>query len=178
MQTPVQTNKSKKIDFRNPRYLARAAAIAAAYVVLTQLASIANLAYGPVQFRFSEALCVLPFLLPEAIPGLFVGCIISNLLSPYGLLDLIVGSLATLIAAIWTSKCRIRQLAPLPPVICNAVLVGLLIAWEETNGGNAFLTAFGFNALTVGLGEAVVCYVLGLPLLMLVEQRISTSAAV
>ena len=153
------------------RYLARAAIVAAIYVVLTYLAGIWNLAYGPVQFRFSEALTVLPFLMPEAIPGLFVGCVVSNLLSPYGLLDLIVGSAATLLAALWTAKCRRRGIAPLPPVVCNAVLVGAMIAWYEAGFGPGFAAAFAYNALTVGAGEAVVCYALGLPLLGVLERR-------
>ena len=153
------------------KYLTRAAIIAALYVVLTYLAGLMNLAYGPVQFRFSEALTVLPFLFPEAIPGLFVGCIVSNLISPYGVLDLVVGSAATLLAAVWTAKCGKRWFAPMPPVIANAVLVGAMIAWYEAGFGAGFLAAFVYNAATVGLGELVVCYVLGLPLLKILEDR-------
>ena len=153
------------------KYLTRAAIIAATYIVLTQLASLANLAYRAVQFRFSEALCVLPFLFPEAIPGLFIGCLLSNILSPYGPLDMIVGSLATLLAALLTAKCRSRYLAPLPPVVCNAILVGALIAWQEAGFTAAFAPAFAYNAFTVGLGEAVVCTLLGLPLLYLLEKH-------
>lgn len=153
------------------RYLTRAAIIAATYVVLTYLAGILNLAYGPVQFRFSEALTVLPFVFPEAIPGLFVGCIVSNILSPYGVLDLIVGSAATLLAAIWTAKCGKRWFAPMPPVIANAVLVGAMIAWYEAGFGALFLAAFAYNALTVGAGELIVCYALGLPLLQVLSKR-------
>ena len=78
--------------------------IAAAYAALTLVASAMNLAYGPVQFRFSEALTVLPFLFPGTWPGLFVGCLVANLLSPYGPIDIVIGSLATLLAAIWTEK--------------------------------------------------------------------------
>ena len=153
------------------KYLARAAIIAAIYVILTYLAGIWNLAYGPVQFRFSEALTVLPFLFPEAVPGLFVGCIVSNLISPYGVLDLVVGSAATLIAALWTAKCGRRILAPLPPVVANAVLVGAMIAWYEAGFGAGFPAAFAYNALTVGAGELAVCYLLGLPLLKVLEGR-------
>ena len=155
----------------NVRYLVRAAVIAAVYVALTYLAGLMNLAYGPVQFRFSEALTVLPFLLPEAVPGLFVGCVVSNLLSPYGALDLVVGSLATLLAAFWTGKCRRRAFAPLPPVLCNAVLVGAMLAWYEAGFGAGFAPALAYNALTVGAGEAAVCWLLGLPLLRILESR-------
>ena len=153
------------------KFLVRAAAVAAIYVALTYLAGLMNLAYGPVQFRFSEALTVLPFLLPEAVPGLFIGCVVSNLISPYGALDLVVGSLATLLAAFWTGKCRNRYLAPLPPVICNAVLVGAMIAWYEVGSSALFPPAFAYNALTVGAGEAAVCYLLGLPLVRVLENR-------
>lgn len=153
------------------RFVVRAALIAAIYTALTYLAGLMNLAYGPVQFRFSEALTVLPFLLPEAVPGLFIGCVVSNLLSPYGALDLVVGSLATLIAAFWTGKCRRRYLAPLPPVLCNAALVGAMLAWYETGSSAGFAPAFAYNALTVGVGEAAVCYLLGLPLLRVLESR-------
>ena len=167
----MHTNESTLSRKINTRYLTRAAVIAALYVALTYLAGIMNLAYGPVQFRFSEALTVLPFLFPEAVPGLFVGCVISNLISPYGVLDLVVGSAATLLAAIWTNRCRSRWFAPMPPVIANAVMVGAMIAWYEAGFGAGFPAAFAYNALTVGLGELVVCYTLGLPLLKLLENR-------
>ena len=88
------------------RQMTVAAIVGALYAALTLLSSVFGIAYGPVQFRFSEALCVLPFLFPETAWGLFAGCWVANLLSPYGLPDMIIGSLATLIAALWTSKCR------------------------------------------------------------------------
>ena len=84
--------------------------------------------------------------------------------SPF-VLDWVFGTLATLLAALWTSRLKNRYLAPLPPVICNAVIVGAEIAWFSVQEGEAFLPAFGFNALTVGAGEAVACYVLGTLLL-------------
>ena len=139
--------------------------IAGTYAALTLVASALNLAYGPVQFRFSEALTVLPFLFPGTWPGLFVGCLIANLLSPYGLVDIVVGSLATLLAAIWTEKTRSKWLAPLPPVVCNMVLVGGMIAWYEVGFTARFPAVFGINALWVGLGEALVCYILGMLLI-------------
>ena len=121
------------------RQIATAAIIAALYTVMSLLSSIFGLTYGPIQCRFSEALTVLPFFLPEAVPGLFVGCLVTNLMSTVGPLDIIFGSMATLLAALWTAKMPNKFLATLPPVICNAV--------------------------TVGIGEAIACCVLGLLLL-------------
>ena len=139
--------------------------IAATYAALTLAASALNLAYGPVQFRFSEALTVLPFLFPGTWPGLFVGCLVANLLSPYGLIDIAVGSTATLLAALWTARVRSKWMAPFPPVLCNMVLVGGMIAWYEVGFTAAFPKLFALNALWVGIGEAAVCYILGMLLL-------------
>ena len=143
------------------RQIATAGLIAALYAVMAYFAAVFGVAYGPVQIRFSEALCVLPFLFPEATPGLFVGCLVANLLSPYGLLDIVFGSLATLLAALWTQHTRRKWLAPLPPVICNAVIVSAVISYEQTGLTAAFPALLGYNAVTIGLGEAVACYVLG-----------------
>lgn len=147
------------------RQLTLAAVTGALYVVLSYLANLLNLAYGPVQFRFSEALTVLPFLSPVTAWGLFVGCVISNILSPYGVLDLIVGSAATLIAGLITARCKSQWLAPLPPVICNGLLVGAMLAYYEAGLSGAFWGVFAYNAATVALGELAVCCALGLPLL-------------
>ncbi len=168
------------------RDLCLAAMVAALYAVLGYFGNIFGLTYGPVQFRFAEALTVLPFLFPWATPGLFVGCVIVNLLSPYGPLDIVVGSLATLIAAIWTAHMPNKWLAPLPPVICNTVMVGFTIAWAEAGGFTpVFPAAWAVKGIEVGIGELGVCYVLGLILLtllpkisffqqMIPEKRLST----
>ena len=150
--------------------LTRAAIVGALYAALTLLASAFGIAYGPVQFRLSEALCVLPFLFPETAWGLFVGCWVSNLISPYGVLDMVVGSLATLLAALWTAKCHRKWIAPLPPVICNGVLVGAVLAWQQSGSLQTFAPAFVMNGLSVALGEAVVCFGLGILLLRAVEK--------
>ena len=144
--------------------LCLAAVVAALYTVLTLV--LPMLSYGPLQVRFSEALTVLPFLFPETIPGLAVGCFLANLIgSPYPL-DMVFGTLATLVAAVWTSRCRSRWFAPLPPVIANAVIIGAEIAFSSADVGTAaFWTAWGWNAVTVGVGELLACYVLGLLLL-------------
>lgn len=115
------------------RDLARAAVIAAAYAALAWISNFFGLAFPAIQFRLSEALCVLPCRdRKAAIPGLAVGCLITNLLSPYGLLDLVVGTLATLLAAVWSGRCRSAWTAAVPPVVCNMVLVGAMLAWEST----------------------------------------------
>ena len=147
------------------RQLTCAAIVGAAYAVLSIFGSIFGITYGPIQCRFSEALCVLPFLLPETAWGLGVGCLIANLLSPYGVLDIVVGSAATLLAALLTARCQKKWLAPLPPVVLNTLLVGAVIAYEETGLTAAFPATWAINGLTVGAGEAIACYGLGMLLL-------------
>ena len=122
------------------------------------------------QFRVAEAMTLLPFLFPEAIPGLAVGCFLANLLGSPFVLDWIFGTLATLLAALWTRRMPNVYLAALPPVVCNAVIVGAEIAWFTVQDGGAFWPAYGLNALTVGLGELAVCYLLGVPLARLMEK--------
>jgi len=148
------------------RFLALSAVIAALYAVLTYAAAAMNLAFGAVQFRFSEALTVLPAFTPAAIPGLAVGCLISNL--------------ATLLAGIFSYLVRnirwkeIPVLAPLPPVIFNALIVGFEVACLADNGtfafGNLSLAGFIAGAVSVGIGELIVCYVLGVPLMMALRR--------
>ena len=153
------------------RQLTRAALAGAAYAALSMLGSLAGLSFGPIQCRFAEALTVLPFLFPETAWGLGMGCLIANLLSPYGLLDMAVGTAATLGAALLTRKCRSRYLAPLPPVVCNAVLVGAVLTFEEVGITEKYLKAFWFNACSVAISQAVMCYGLGLLLLRTMEKR-------
>lgn len=162
------------------RFLALSAVIAALYAVLTYVAASMNLAYNAVQFRFSEALTVLPVFTPAAIPGLALGCFIANLGSPLGVVDWVFGTGATLIAAVGTwlvSRFQVKGvpvLAPLPPVIANVVLVGFELACLSEAGtfgfGNFTWAAFGASALSVGIGELVVCYVLGIPLILALRR--------
>lgn len=155
------------------RQLTLAALTAAAYAVLSYFGSIFGITYGPIQCRFSEALCVLPFLFPETAWGLGIGCLIANVFSPYGLLDIVVGSCATFLAALLTARCKKKWLAPLPPVVLNMLLVGAMLAYEEAGASAAFGSVFLFNAATVGIGEAIACYGLG----MLLLWRLSKSTA-
>ena len=132
------------------RNMAFAAVIAAVYAVLTVALPVPQ--YGGIQVRFAEALTILP--------GLFVGCIIANMFSPFPL-DILFGSLATLVACMWTQRMPNRWLAPLPPVLCNAVIIGFEVAWATTGLTDAFWPAYAFNAFTVGFGELLACYGLG-----------------
>lgn len=154
------------------RRLTFAALIAAVYAVVTILT--ASFAYGPVQFRIAEALCILPFFLPFTTWGLFVGCVIANLLSPVGVMDVIFGSLATLgcclcTAAIgrgWDGRGWGRQiLACLMPVVWNAVIIGLLLALFYVEEGKAKIVLFFLYGAEVGVGELAVMFILGLPLM-------------
>lgn len=136
-----------------------AGVVAALYTVLT--VALPQLSYGPIQIRFAEALCMLPLIFPETIAGVTLGCLISNLLSPFGAADIIFGTLATLIATLIVSRMKNKWLAPIPIVLSNGIIVGGLIAWYETGFTQAFLPAFVYNCGTVALGEAVVCWTLG-----------------
>ena len=140
-------------------YLVHGAVIAALYVVLTMLANALGLANYAIQVRFSEALTILPVFTPAAIPGLFLGCIISNTMTGCMLLDIIFGSLATLIGAFGT------YLAPMPPIIANTIIVPFVLAYVyHLEGGIPYFM------LTVGIGEIISCGVLGM-LLRTVLQK-------
>ena len=145
------------------RDLAVAGIIAGIYAALTLFLPIPQ--YHGIQLRVAEAMTLLPFLFPGAIPGLVVGCFLSNLLGSPFVLDWIFGTLATLLAALWTRRMPNKWLAPLPPVLCNAVIIGAMIAWYEVGFTEAFWGMFAFNALTVGIGQILACYGLGLLLM-------------
>ena len=151
--------------------LVLAAMVAALYTVMGYFAGIFGLAFGPVQCRFAEALTVLPFLFPAAAPGLVAGCFLTNLLSPFGPLDWLFGTLATAIAGVLTMKMPRWYLAALPPILVNALILSPMWAWTEVGAVNsAFWTACGWNALTFIPAEALVCYALGTPLLKLLPR--------
>jgi uncharacterized membrane protein len=148
------TMKKPSFSVRN---LTIAAAIAALYAALTLL--FAAISYGPVQFRISEAFTILPVLFPQAVPGLAVGCLIANLLGSATPWDVIFGTLATLAAASLTRRWRKNiWLAAAAPVVCNAVIIGLVLHFTLAD---ALLIP---TVASVGLGEAVVVYALGVPL--------------
>ncbi len=145
--------------------LTRAGVNGALYAALTLLAY--PISFGAVQLRLSEVLTVLPLFFPEAVPGLFIGCVAANLLSPnIAVLDVLFGSLATLIAAFLTRRLRNRHpfIALLPPVLLNAVIVGAVITLSVGSSEDTGVGLFAVNCAAVGLGEALSCLGLGLPL--------------
>jgi len=146
---------------KNVLFITQAAMIAAIYVVLTFLANAFGLANNAIQIRFSEALTILPFFTPAAIPGLFAGCLLSNILTGCFPLDVIFGSLATLIGAFGTYFLRKQKwLAPLPPIVANTLIVPFILAYVYHFEGSIF-----YFMVTVGIGEIISCGVLGMILL-------------
>ena len=139
--------------------LTLAAVVAALYAALTL--ALPGPSYGYAQLRVAEALTVLPFLFPATAPGLMVGCLVANLLSPYGLVDVVCGTAATALAAFLTMKMPNKWLAPLPPVLCNGIIVGGMLAWYEAGFGPNFWPMFALAGPGVALGELAACYVLG-----------------
>lgn len=150
-----------------------AAVIAAVYTVLTIFPGLSMFSFGAIQFRVSEALCVLPIFTPAAIYGLTIGCFISNILSSAGPLDMVFGTLATLLATVCTY--RMRKLHPavavIPPVLFNGVIVGFMITYFYTDTAGRFMEVLLFNMSTVALGELGVCYLLGLPLVKILKNH-------
>ncbi len=150
------------------RDLTLAAIVAAAYAALTML--LPGPSFGYTQLRVAEALTVLPFLFPATAPGLAIGCLIANLLSPYGLIDVICGTAATALAAFFTVKMPNKWLAPLPPVLFNGIIVGGMLAWYEAGFGPGFWPMFAISGPGVALGEICACYILGLLLLSVLPK--------
>lgn len=154
-------NKKKIIN------ISVAAIIAALYVVLTYLASAMGLASFAVQVRFSEALTILPIFTPAAIPGLFAGCVLANVLTGCALWDVLFGSLATLIGALGTYCLKKHKiLATLPPIAANTIIVPFVLLNVYNLEG-----AYCFFALTVCLGEIISCGILGSLLRKSLEKR-------
>ncbi len=148
----MKTTKTLSVQF-----IAQAAMIAAIYVVLTLI--FAPFGYGEVQVRISEALTILPVFTPAAVPGLFIGCLLSNILGGCIVPDIIFGSLATLLGAVFTYMLRnqSRFLAPVPPILANALIMPFVLKF-----GYQVPLPIPFMMLTVGIGEIISCGVLGL----------------
>lgn len=150
--------RNKKVLF-----LTQAAMIAALYVVLTLLANALGLASQAIQVRFSEALTILPYFTPAAIPGLFIGCLISNTVTGCLPLDILFGSIATLLGALGTYFLRnFKWMAPIPPIAANTIIVPFVLVYVYEAGP---LSSLPYFCLTVGIGEVISCGVLGMLLL-------------
>ena len=151
--------------FFTPLRIAHGAIIAAVYVVLCIVFQ--PISYGPVQFRIAEALTIMPLFTPAAIPGLFVGCVLANILGHGVILDVIFGTLATLIgvAGIWFLRKK-PYIAPLCNVVSNGLIVGFEL-WYFFGLSEGFWIA----AAWVALGELISCYVLGVPLMKFLEKN-------
>ena len=146
-------------------FITQAAVIAALYVVLVVVFN--YISFGPIQFRVAEALTILPYFTPAAIPGLFIGCILANVIGGAVIWDIIFGSIATLIGAVFTYLLRNKSkfLAPLPPVLANTIIVPWVLKYAY--GAEEMVW---FMAVTVGIGEILACYVLGMILLFALNK--------
>ena len=152
---------------RNLRFLCRGALIAALYVVLTWLCALVGLDKGVIQMRLSEALCVLPAFTGAAVPGLFVGCLLANLLTGSALPDVVFGSLATLIGALGAYLLRRRKwLVPLPTVLANTLIIPFVLRFAYGAEGS-----IPYFMLTVGAGEVISAYICGMLLYAALERR-------
>ncbi len=159
------------------------AAIAAVYAALTMV--LAPISYGPIQMRLSEVMCILPFFFPGAVWGLFIGCLIANLMSFLGILDIVFGPLATLLAAICTAAIGRSARRELPeggtpswgsciaacamPVIFNAIIIGAVLAYTLTP--EAVVNSIAVFGLEVGVGEAIVMFLVGLPVMRILLKN-------
>ncbi|MDR1775804.1 MAG: QueT transporter family protein [Actinomycetes bacterium] len=183
-----------EVKTRSVSAVARGGIIAAAYAALTlAMAQIPFLSWNLVQFRISEALVILPLFFAEAVPGLAVGCLVANLVNialtgsgVWGLLDVVFGTIATLVGGLWTRKFRHRPLLALAgPVVANALIVaaympailkglGLYtVPFTNISLETSWIWMYLFGAVSVGLGEALVVYVIGYPLYRFLRRYLS-----
>ena len=144
--------------------LPRMALIAALYVAFTILPPFYTFSYGPIQVRVAEAFTVLPFLFPETIYGLTIGCFLANLLGQVGFSDFVFGTLITFLAALVTSKMKKAYLAPLPPVLFNAFGVSLYLS-------KLFQVPYFYSVFYIMIGECIACYGIGYPILKILLKR-------
>ncbi len=155
-------------------FVVQAAIIATMYMGLTYTSNMLNLAFGGIQLRFSEALTILTAFSPASIAGLTVGCLLSNISSPLGLLDITFGTVATLLAGILSYKTRnikfkdLPILSPIFPVLINAVIVGLENTIFMPQG--FALEIFLITAGQIAIGQIFMCYGLGLPLYRIIKS--------
>ena len=153
-----------KSNIFTSRFLAQAGIIAAVYVALVLI--FAPISFGPIQFRVAEALTILPFFTPAAIPGVTIGCLIGNLIGMGEPLDIIFGTLATLIGAFGSYALRGNKwLVPLPPILANTIIIPWVLRFAY-----GVADTIPYLMATVGLGEVLAIYVLGMILLLVLER--------
>ena len=152
---------------RKTKFLVHASFIAAIYVVLTYISAMFGLSSGVIQVRFSEMLTVLPVFTPAAVPGLFIGCLLSNILSGCVIWDVIFGSLATLLGAIFTYILKKHKyFAPIPPILSNVLIVPFVLRYAYGIPGS-----IPYFMATIGIGEIISCGVLGIILIKALEKN-------
>ena len=163
----MKTNNSNHVLL-----LVQAAMIAALYVVLTFIANELGIASQAIQVRFSEALTILPYFTPAAIPGLYIGCLLANILTGAALPDVVFGPVATLIGAVLTWKLcqnktssKIKWMAPLPPIAANAIIIPPVLLYAYG------IRPLWFSFVTVTIGEILSCGVLGMLLLLALQKH-------
>lgn len=149
------------MNHKNVQLMTQAAMIAAIYVVLTMIANAMGLASYAIQIRFSEALTILPFFTIAAVPGVTIGCLISNILAGGALPDILFGTIATLLGAIGTYCLRKKSkwLAPIPPIVANAIIIPPVLYYAYG------IAPVWFSFVTVTIGEIICCGVMGMALL-------------
>ena len=142
---------------KKTKQISLSALIAALYVVLTYFSAMLGLSSGAIQVRFSEMLTVLPAFTPAAVPGLFIGCLLANILSGCVIWDVVFGSIATLLGAVFTRMLKKNKiLAPLPPIISNTLIIPFVLRYAYGAPGS-----IGYFMITLGIGEIISCGVLG-----------------
>lgn len=152
---------------RSSRNITYGGIIAALYIILTAISNSFGLASGMIQLRLSEALCILPCFLPEAIAGIAIGCLISNILTGAILWDVVFGTLATILGALGTYKLRAnRWLAALPPIAANTIIIPIVLSY-----GYGIEQGFWIMVFTVGIGEFVSVFVFGELLYSAINKR-------
>ena len=149
------------------KQLVRGAIIAAIYATLC-LVMPQPLTFGPIQLRIAETLTLLPFLFPEAVWGVTLGCLISNIFGSGFVIDIVFGTLATFLAAIATRKTKSIWLAPLPPILFNAVIVGVVVALNTYK--DISFAVILTTCLSIGISQGIVCYIIGIPFMALMNK--------
>lgn len=151
---------------KQTKFVTHAAIIAALYVILTQIATFLGMSSGAIQIRFSEALTVLAAFTPAAIPGLFIGCFLSNIFAGCLIWDVLFGSIATLLGSIGTYFLRkYKYLAPTPPIVANTLIVPFVLRYAYGAPGS-----IGYFMITVGIGEIISCGILGTLLISILNK--------